>query len=322
MSSGLTHIMLTKGMQRELKDGELKNILAACRDSFQVGAVAPDLPYGSVADNLVFNNEKHLADSFHYEKTNQIPLKSMKMLKVMKGEMSEELLHQSFSFFLGYISHVLADGIIHPFVRDKVGNYIDNQIEHRSLEMQLDVLYLGERTSGTGFTVELNYTNLHDEIKNFFEVEDVTKIMQIFSDLIKQVYGERYSTRKIRGWIKGLHRLFDLAEGVRPPFIRKIKGNALTFKNIEDIDRTQVLILTRPNDRELNFLHVEEIEYFRDCIPQFYTRFSEVAQKAYLFVFEDGEELDEKDIPPIDLDTGRLVVANSLDLIPEFWKNT
>lgn len=321
MSSGLTHIMLTKGMQRELKDGELKDMLAACRDSFQVGSIAPDLPYGSVADNLVFNNEKNLADSFHYKKTNQIPLESLKMLKVMKGEMSEELLHQTFSFFLGYISHVLADGIIHPFVRDKVGNYIDNQAEHRSLEMQLDVLYLAERTSRSGLSLELNYTNLHDEIKNFLEIEDVPRIMQIFSDLIKQVYDERYSTRKIRGWINGLYRLFDLAEGVRPPFIRKIKGNTLAFKNIEDIDRTQALILTRPKDRELNFLHVDEVDYFRDCIPQFYSQFADVAQKAYLFVFEDGNELDESDLPQIDLDTGRLVVANNLDLIPEFWKN-
>ena len=322
MSSGLTHIMLTKGMQRELQDGELKNILAACRDSFQVGSVAPDLPYFSIALKKAAIGKLSLADRFHYEKTNQIPLEALKMLTVLKHDMSEKLLHQTFSFFLGYISHVLADGIIHPFVRDQVGNYEENKAEHRSLEMQLDVLFLEERTSGTGLAVELNYTELQDEIKNFFEIENVTKIIQIFSDLIKNVYGELYYEKKIRGWINGLYMLLEVAVGDHPRLYRKLEENTFTFKNIEDIDRNRALILTRPKDRELNFLHVDEVDYFRDCIPQFYTRFTEVAQKAYLYVFKDGEELDESDIPQINLDTGRLIAANNLDLIPEFWKNT
>ncbi|MAF79233.1 MAG: hypothetical protein CME60_13810, partial [Halobacteriovoraceae bacterium] len=53
---------------------------------------------------------------------------------------------EAFSFFLGFASHVVADGVIHPFVRDKVGDYDNNATEHRLLEMRLDVILLNEFT--------------------------------------------------------------------------------------------------------------------------------------------------------------------------------
>ena len=56
MASGLTHILLTKKLQDKFEDGQLKNILAYAADSFQVGAVGPDLPYASIADNDFFSN--------------------------------------------------------------------------------------------------------------------------------------------------------------------------------------------------------------------------------------------------------------------------
>ena len=321
MASGLTHILLTKKIQDKFSDGDLKDILAMCADSFQVGAVAPDLPYASIADNDFFiSNESPLADNFHYRKTNQIPLQALKKLKSLRGQIDEEIHYHMFSFFLGYISHVLADGIIHPFVRDKVGEYEENQDEHRSLEMQLDVLFMEELTRKTGLTSELNYSNLHDELKNFPVNIGSNMIIQMFSDLIKTIYNEDYSVKKILGWIKGLHRMFEIAEGEHPRFYRILKANTFTYRNIEDIDREKAVILKRPKDRDLNFLKVDEIDFFKNCIPQYYSKFVAVAQMAYEYVFKDGIELNEKDIPLINLDTGRLTDANNLDLIPEFWK--
>ena len=322
MASGLTHILLTKKLQDKFPDGKLKDILAFASDSFQVGAVGPDLPYASIADFDFFSNESPLADNFHYKKTNQIPLQALKNLKSIKGQTDEALHYHMFSFFLGYISHVLADGIIHPFVRDKVGDYQFNQAEHRSLEMQLDVLFFEELTKGSGLASELNYTNIHDEIGNFLEVDGVNRILQVFSDLIKTTYNEDYSIEKINGWIKGLHRMFAIAEGDHPQIYRNLEENSFTYRNISDINRERALILNKPKDRNINFLKVAEIDFFKDCVPQYYSQFTKVAGKAYAYVFEEGQELDENDIPLINLDTGRLVDNDNLDLIPEFWKNT
>jgi len=54
MPSGITHIFLTKKIQDELPDGLLKDILAYGSDFLTVGAVAPDLPYASIADDDFF----------------------------------------------------------------------------------------------------------------------------------------------------------------------------------------------------------------------------------------------------------------------------
>lgn len=321
MASGLTHILLTKKLQDKFADGRLKDILAFAADSFQVGAVAPDLPYASIADNdFFFTNESQLADCFHYKKTNQIPLLSMRKLKSLNGQINEETHYHMFSFFLGYISHVFADGIIHPFVRDKVGDYSENQAEHRSLEMQLDVLFLEELTKKTGINIELNYTNLHDELENFSTIDGINEIVTVFGDLITTIYNEHYSSETILGWVKGLHRMFEVAEGDHPRFYRNLKANSFTYRNREDIDRDKAILLTKPKDRDVNFLNVGKVNFFDDCINQYYFRFIEVAQKAYEYVFEEGRELNETDIPLINLDTGRLLDFDDLNMIPELWK--
>lgn len=185
--------------------------------------------------------------------------------------------------------------------------------------MQLDVLFFQELSKNTGLTLEMNYTNIHDELKNFSDLKGAKLIIGIFKDLIKDVYKRRYSEKKIFGWIKGLHRLFALAEGDFPKIYRNLAINTFTFKNIVDINREKAVKLNRPKDREINFLHVEEIDFFQTCVPQFYTRFIEIAQKAFEYVYEDGNELDENDIPKINLDTGRLIEDDNLIEIPAFW---
>jgi hypothetical protein len=244
----------------------------------------------------------------------------MKKLKSLKGKINDELHYYMFSFFLGYISHVFADGIIHPFVRDKVGNYKGHEAEHRSLEMQLDVLFFEELTKNSGLIAELNYTNIHDEIENFSNIEGVNEIIRMFSDLIKDTYNEDYSIKKILGWIDGLHRMFGVAEGDHPRFYRNLKFNSFTYRNRDDIDREKAIVLKKPIDRETNFLKADEINFFINCVPQYYNQFTKIAQKAFEYVFENGQELNENDIPAINLDTGRLINADNLDLIPELWK--
>jgi hypothetical protein len=321
MPSGLTHILLTKKLQDKIIDEKLKNILAYGSDSLQVGAIAPDIPYASVADNDLFHKQSFLADDFHYKKTNQIPLKSLDLLRKIKGSVDEKNHYQMFSFYMGYISHVFADGIIHPFVRDKVGDYKENASAHRVLEMKLDVLLLRYLTKQTEGEFEINYTEIQDELMNFGEVEGVSIIVETFSKLINDVYGISFIKDEILGWVKGLHRLFDLAAGDFPPLFRNLKFNTFTYKNFADIDPVEVLILQKPEDRDSNFLNVEKLNFFDNCLPQFYSKYTDVVQKAYEFVYKDGPSLSDKDIPMVDLDTGRLVANNNLDEIPVLWIN-
>ena len=325
MASGITHILLIKNMQNLLPEDDFKMLLAAGRDFLQVGAVAPDLPYASILDDDFFlTNQSALADNFHYIKTNEVPLKAFKSIFGMKGQLNQQALRGYFSFFLGYLAHLIADGIIHPFVRDKVGNYHENQTAHRVLEMQLDVLFCYHLTENTGSPLEFNNTNIHDELKNLDSdlYPEKTQVIELFSTLIKEVYGDSCSVPKILSWVGGLHRMFGAAEGV-PKIYREISFvNNFTFSDYNDLRAKYDNILTLKEKKEggENFAKKDHIHFFDDIVPHFYDIFIPIARKAYNYIYENGPALTEQDIFGIDLDTGRVLSQNNdLNLLPYYW---
>ena len=322
MPSGITHILLAKNLQDLVSsDNPLKFILEDSAAFLTIGSVAPDLPYASVADIDTFlTRQKGLADQFHYEQTNQIPLRSFITLKSIKENTEEELFYQMFCFFLGYTSHVVADGIFHPFIRDWVGDYSSHKAEHRSLELQLDVLYFRELTKNSGCPLDLIYTDIQKELLNYKSCPQWQSTFHLFSQLIKDVYSVDDTTADIHDWIDGLDHMFTLAGGTYLEIIRKLKKNSVQFRSVKDIDAVKISNLSKPFDRDANFLHTDKINYFEQCVPMFFTEFLPIVQHAYQFVFEDGLPLTEKEIPAINLDTGRLIINDNLDLIPEFWK--
>src|ERR1035437_8139798 len=205
MASGITHILLIKNLQNVMPEGDLKMTLAAGRDFLQVGAIAPDLPYASIADDDFFlTTQSDLADKFHYVQTNEIPLQAFIEIRNNMNTLTPKELRAHFIFFLGYASHVITDGIIHPFVRDKVGNYKENQTAHRVLEMQLDVLLFHYLTFKSNHPIEFNNSNIHDELINLNSdiYPERNKVIDLFSRLIKKVYTDNYDLNTILGWVK------------------------------------------------------------------------------------------------------------------------
>jgi hypothetical protein len=327
MASGITHMLLMKNLPNELPDNDLKMIVSSGIHFLQVGAVAPDLPYASIADNDFFlTTQSELADKFHYELTNEVPLRAINEIKAQKSVLTPKELRYIFCYFLGYISHLIADGIIHPFVRDKVGDYKENQSAHRVLEMQLDTLYFYHLTLRTNSPIQLNYSNIHDELININETTypETRVVINRFSKLIRDVYGMDCPVEMILGWIGGLHRMFGVAEGDHPAIYRNIGFiNDFLFSNYQELISKYDLILsldkTTKDGRAQNFLKVDRVHFFDDIIPHYYKTFIPVAQRAYDFIYNDGLPLTVNDIAPIDLDTGRMIANNNLDIIPKYW---
>ena len=325
MASGITHILLVKHLQDVLPAGMMKQTLAAGRDFLQVGAVGPDLPYASIMDNdFFFTDQSALADKFHYVKTNEVPLYALGELKKRKDKLSVKELRFAFNFFAGFISHIVADGIIHPYIRDKVGDYKDHKTAHRTLEMKLDVMLYHYLTKYSAHPIQLNYANLHDELENFNRATypEVDTVLKIFQEGIMEIYGEVYGIEMILGWITGLHRMFGAVEGIHPAIYRIVgMENGLVFADYEDINKqTDLLVLTKPVDRAKNFLKKERVHYYNDVIPMFYTKFIPLVQKLFDYIYQNGEPVTAGEIFPIDLDTGRPLAANNnLDIVPTFW---
>ncbi len=329
MPSGITHILLTKELQNRFdvtksKEDDLKSLLAAGLYFFQLGAVGPDLPYASIAGNrCVFSAKSDLADKFHYIRTNELPHLAFDELRNKKKDPVDMELIYAFSFFLGYLSHVFADGIIHPFVRDKVGDYAENSTAHRVLEMRIDVLFYYYLTEKSGAGMNLNYSNIQDELENINSLGETQKVMSLFKEVIKKTYNVNTSAELILDWAKGLYRLFSVAAGEHPAIYKGLKMlDGVTYRNYDDLkrDREKIFLLTKPVDRDKNFINAGSVHFISDCTEHFYKKFKPVALKAYDYVFNDGPELSVDDIPPIDLDTGRsLAGPNDLDKKPVLW---
>lgn len=325
MASGITHILLMKCLDDKIDNTRLKNILASSIDFLQVGAIAPDLPYASIADkDFFFSTESKLADKFHYEDTNEIPLRGLRMLKKRKNSLPKKTLRYMFSFYIGYISHLIADGIIHPYVRDMVGDYKENQTAHRKLEMELDVLFFNYITRFSGHPIELNYSNIHDEFINFYTdfYPETKTVVDSFSELIYEVYKWDCPPEEILSWVKGLHRMFGVAEGDHPAIYKNVGFvNDFLFSNYNELVHKydDILTLIKPKDRVENFIKIPKVHFFDDCIPQFYIKFIPVLNKSYQYVFNSGPELTAADISRIDFDTGRDLANKDLDNIPSYW---
>jgi hypothetical protein len=326
MPSGNTHILLVKNLPDTVFSEELKAILDSGIYFLQAGAVAPDLPYASIADSDLFLSvQTKLADSFHYEKTNQIPLLALSILKGDINQYSPTELRYAFAFFVGYMSHVVADGVMHPFVRDKVGDYKTNADSHRVLEMKIDVLYFHEITKVTGDSLELNYSKVFEELRNLENYSEKTKVMHLFNDAIRTVYDVHIDDDRISDWLVGLYNMFKAAGNNYPQVFRNIKTvhSYLTpYYNEIKSSAEEILILKRPKEpsETTNFLKKEQIHFIKECVPRFYDKFIPLVKQAYEYVYKNGPEITGEQLYEIDLDTGRPIAQkNNMNLIPTFW---
>lgn len=328
MPSGITHILLSRNFQDQLPDNKLKKILAASKAFYQVGSVGPDLPYSSLFDiDLIFSDQRELADKMHYTTTNQIPLKALTKIKAIPSInlMRRREKRYKFAFFLGYIAHIIEDCLFHPFIRDKVGDYKGNETAHRILEMRIDVLLYHHFYNRTGAPGEFNYANIHDELLNIESYRQTNAVMKLFRDCINEVYNEDLDTETVQGWVVGLYRLFAVAEGEHPAIYRNLNiSDGILYRNYDDLKNKadDILVLTKPKDREQNFLNANRVHLIDDCIPRFSQIFTPIAEKCYEYVYEDGPELTDADLSNTDLDTGRPVAeAQNLALTPTLWRD-
>ncbi|MBN1962233.1 MAG: zinc dependent phospholipase C family protein [Deltaproteobacteria bacterium] len=132
LSNQLTFARLNPGHPLAVKIINYKPIAA-------IGAVSPDLPYLSLGD-------REWADRMHYENIHFFAHQAISNLLIMKHN-DDEGFAQCLAWFFGYISHVIADVVIHPIVTALVGTYLFNKTNHRHCEMIQDT-YIYKNVTG------------------------------------------------------------------------------------------------------------------------------------------------------------------------------
>jgi hypothetical protein len=307
MPGVLTHIILGKLMKDFISDPLFKSVIRSGIIYLQTGAVGPDLPYGGMADrDLFLTTDNSVADMIHHGRSNLMVLEGLHLIK-RKKNISEEERNALFCFIMGIACHITADGIIHPFVNHKTGDYRDNKGEHRSFEFKLDVILLHDQKK-----LKLNKTMIHNELMQILLCQYKTDVFTLFCRLLKRIYGKRINPAKAEGWVKGLYNLCSAAEGKHLGVYRNLLGSYLIpeyndIKNeVENISTASIPYIG------------EKVHFINDCIPRFFRVTVPLFEKAFNYIYLEGKELNEEDLPDTDLDTGR--EHGSSNEVPVFWK--
>ena len=70
MPSGISHMLLSCNLPVD-DDSTYRYKKLYNTRYFQIGSIAPDLPYGAIADNNFLENEDRVANLFHFTEVNQ-----------------------------------------------------------------------------------------------------------------------------------------------------------------------------------------------------------------------------------------------------------
>lgn len=319
MPSGVSHMLLSRESLEYLQDikcGKIKDILNLERGAFIMGSVGPDLPYVPAPIP-----KSDLADSFHTHNTNKIPLFGLSKAKSLFKDGDVPSSKAVFALFLGYASHLSADGCIHPFVRDMVGDYELAKVAHRTLEVKLDVLLADYYFEGNCSSIDV-----HDELDFLKNSASEELLYSIYADAVNQCfYGNNIESSEVKRWVKGMSLMFEVTSGNFPVWYKNVMGEkGLAHKDIQDIlkEKKSLVTLTKPkphNGLELphNFLNKETVNLLEDVIPIYFKVFPKIAESAYEYVFEDGP-LPDTTILEINLDTGRLLISNNFNEGPAY----
>ena len=132
MPGGYAHLFLVNKINDRI--GPLPDLLKHAYNRYfhfcELGSVSPDMPYLALGKS----GQQAWADTMHYERT--FELVKVASREVMKSAGEVQL--KCIAWLLGYSSHLVMDGTVHPVVELKVGTYGDNKTAHRRCELNQD----------------------------------------------------------------------------------------------------------------------------------------------------------------------------------------
>ncbi|MCK9377412.1 MAG: zinc dependent phospholipase C family protein [Syntrophobacterales bacterium] len=167
MPASIAHMLLSqlcrKSLSRE-RYQEFTVILERHKTYMELGSVGPDLPYYENAAKATLNllldrSDKPMGvDQWSYQLHSKNPnIFPLKMIEIAWRESNlnieewEEDDDQKFAFICGFLTHIAADQIIHPWVNQIAGPYYkggDHRERHRECEVYQDVVIYQEVNPG------------------------------------------------------------------------------------------------------------------------------------------------------------------------------
>lgn len=176
----ITHIHVAEKI-RERTGERLRKILTDHDRAYSFGSMSPDLYYYDVRLPLEKKHDLELGEVIHGRYGNDNSMHVLWMLEkcVQLKQESPSSLDSTFSFLCGYLTHVAADTIFHPYVYSVSGNYYHPDLEertrsegrHRLFETMLDFYVLklrGQKLADFQLLERLNPGQAKSDLLKFF----------------------------------------------------------------------------------------------------------------------------------------------------------
>ncbi|MDH5757832.1 MAG: zinc dependent phospholipase C family protein [Nitrospinota bacterium] len=252
MAGTFTHWMVAEEAVKKFNGSQsTKQTLAANLNFVLCGAVAPDMPYlrNPVFDKFIKTH--NWGDRMHYEKSGDFVLCGIKNL----GAPNLPEYPVLFSWLFGYVSHIIADTVVHPVVNATVGGtYRFKADEHRHCELVQDSMIYQEvkqadltqssyhhfleqvsEKPGKGKTINLDICKLRSSVNQFWR-----------KTLLDNHSGaEGLKDDDIDDWFKSYRANMGGAANPVPPFRHLLEGQYLAYQSPDSI----------PDDHKRYFTH-------------------------------------------------------------------
>jgi hypothetical protein len=265
-----------------------------------LGAVGPDYPYLSELKNNLLKLHSW-ADRMHYENTGDFIKYGVKNLLKLTEKNKEEDFEICLSWLYGYVTHLLADSIIHPVVNAIVGPYLFNSGEHRHCEMIQDTFIFHEVKK-----VELRYADYIDFIKmcSDFDKDRINPAIKNFwAETLKMSHPggiDQFDKIDPDDWHKNFLSIISNVSKPIPIFRHIGEEKNLVYKKVSEID----------GDERTRF--IEKINLPRNTIGRFkddafdkaVERVIEVWQQLFVDIEQNNTDNCVSYVKNWNLDTG------------------
>jgi len=266
-----------------------------------LGAVGPDYPYLSeLANNLLKLHS--WADRMHYENTGEFVKYGIVNLLKLNEQNKQQDFEICLSWFCGYVTHLLADSIIHPVVNAIVGRYLFNSDEHRHCEMIQDSFIFHEIKK-----VELRYAYYVDLIKMCSDSEDEDlinpAIRDFWTETLKMSHpGGKNKFDKIDpdDWHENYLSIISKVSDSTPIFRHIGEAKHLFYKRVSDITSEERKIFIE----EINLPGNKIGRFKEDAFNKAVEKVIEVWQKLFVDIEQKNPDNCTSYIKNWNLDAG------------------
>lgn len=252
MPGSVAHMLIFEDTLSKLENdndcGELVKMIKENMNYARLGSLGPDLPYydGILKTAISFLLSRSFlpvpiekwSGQLHSREPNRFPLKMIEIAwretALDEGEW-DEIAKKQWAFIIGFLTHLAADQIIHPYIDKIAGQYYRNktsQRKHTECEIYQDVVLFNNKFKksirGVNFDTWVNPGTKSGKTEPYFRV--------FLQKSFIEAHAVCPSEHEIENWVRGLLFVYKWGKKVGIPYkksdidYRTYKENSLKYK--------------------------------------------------------------------------------------------